>query len=283
MVRTKTLGVFLATAIAILIYAGCTSNPLGDNEIGNEHRQISGSVLLDTRNQPERVFVWLEGFNRGTYTDTEGEFSLILPAGENENVTGIFKLYFFVANYNLEFEEVALRKGAFLFDQAGLNPEGRLRESKRLKRFLFIKSTVEPESKTFGSQGNINISLELRANSDVSDSVTVIFPKTTAGFLGPVFFQNIDTQELFIFETLPAETQEVVTVGSSPSQRSASLTFITLNLPVGKYVVIPFFHVAHEKIPSELLNSIGANLRELTPNYLKLPFAREGGTIEVVP
>lgn len=279
----KNLSVLLAMAIALLFYIGCTSNPVGDDNIGDENKQISGSVQLDSDDQPERVYVWLEGFNRGVYTDTDGEFTLTLPAGENEDVTGVFKLYFFVANYKLDTEEVAVRKGVFIYNQAGLNSEGRLLRSKILEPFLFIKSSIEPESMKFGAAGNINIGLELRTNSSISDSVTVVFPKTTAGFLGPVFFQNIDTQELFIFETLPAATQEVVIIGSNPSKRSASLTFLTLNLPVAKYVVIPFMHIAHEEIPSELLDSIGSNLKELSPNYLKLPFVRQGGYIEVEP
>ncbi len=276
-------GGLLAVTLAMLTFQACTSNPVGDDGIGSGRRTITGAVQLDSKDQPESVFVWLEAFGVGVYTDTKGEFTLTIPASGADDVAGVFKLYFFVANYMLDFEEVSVRNGEFIFNQASLDSKGRLRVPKRLEQFLIITSDVEPPSIRFGSIDNIEVSLELKTNSLVADSATVVFPKTTAGLLGPIFFQNTETQEVFIIETLPVETQEKVIVGGSPVTRSASLTFNALNLPAANYVVIPFMLVRHQEIPAELLQSIGSNLQDLTPNYLRLPFARQGGHITVTP
>lgn len=275
--------VFLVIAITMFAQSGCTSNPVVDDKISSGQRQITGNVQLDSENRPERVFVWLDGFDIGTYTNNEGNFSLTLSAGQNEGVTGIFKLFFFVANYELDYENIAVRNGSFLFGQEGLDSQGRLRESKRLELFLIINTMVEPASIKFGSVDNIDISLVLQTNPAVSDTATVVFPKTTAGILGPVFFQNIDTDELFVFETLAVETQEMVIVGANPIERSASLKFFTLNLPTAKYAVFPFLHMAHQEIPAQLLNRIGPNFRELGLSYLRIPFSRKDGYLEVLP
>ncbi len=274
---------FLVLAVTVLAQLRCTSNPVGTDGIGNGQSRITGNVALDNENQPERVFVWLEEFDVGTYTDSQGNFSLDLPSGQNEKVTGVFKLYFFVANYKLDFEEVAVREGAFVFDQAALDSQGRLGSPKHLKRFLSINTTVEPASIRAFSLDNIDISLTLQTDPVVSDTATVLFPKTTAGFLGPVFFQNIATQELFVFATVPVETQETVLVGSTPIERSASLPLVNLNLPPAEYAVIPFMHVTHQEVPAQLLTRIGPSLRELGANFLRTPTVRKNGYLEVRP
>lgn len=281
--KTKIFGALATFVLATITFQACTSNPVGDDGIGGGRRSITGAVQLDSQNQPDRVYVWLDAFDVGVYTDSKGEFTLTIPASGADNVAGVFKLYFFVANYKLDFEEVSVRNGEFLYDQASLDSKGRLRVPKRLEQFLFITSDVEPPSIRFGSTDNIEVSLELMTNRTVADSATVVFPKTTAGVLGPIFFQNAETKEVFIFETLPVDTQEKVLVGGSPVTRSAILTFNALNLPAASYVVIPFLLVRHQEIPGELLHSIGSNLQDLTPNYLRMPFARQGGHITVMP
>ncbi|MFQ6115068.1 MAG: hypothetical protein ACE5NG_13470 [bacterium] len=264
---------------SLLILMGCTSNPLGEDEISPGSRKIMGAVELEN-NTPGRVFVWLDGFNQGTFTEPDGSFSLTLPRG-NDDVSGVFRLYFYVANYELDFVEVVVKDGSFEFGQAALNSRGELRAKKRLKQFLEVSTRVTPSVVNANATTNINITVALRTVDDV-DSATVVFPNTTAGFLGPVFFQNVETEEVFIFQGLPGvSTKEVVLIGLAGLQRSLTLPFVSLNLPPANYEVIPYILVKHEVVPQELIESIGANIETLGPNYLRLPFERVGGDLLV--
>ncbi|MFQ5649802.1 MAG: hypothetical protein ACE5IY_07660 [bacterium] len=269
--------------LVIGLLAGCTSNPVGKDKIGAGNRKISGRVQLDEENHPDKVYVWLEGFEQGVFTNENGQFSLTLPSGVKGEVTGVFKLYFFVANYKLDFVEVVLRNGEFVFDEAGLNAEGELRQPKRMQKFLSTTTEVEPSSVRFNDNGGIRVNVELQTVASGADTVTVVFPNTSAGFLGPIFVQNVESEAVFIFESLPVTTREVVLVGVAPVTRSASFSISSLNLPPARYRVIPFMHIMHEEIPPGLLESIGSNLKELTPNYLMIPWDRDGGDFEVTP
>jgi hypothetical protein len=40
--------------------------------------------------------------------------------------------------------------------------------------------------------------------------------------------------------------------------------------------------VINEKVPAGLLDRIGANVQSLGPEYLKIPFKRRGGELEIV-
>ncbi len=274
------------THVGVLLYvcwfSACTSNPVGENEIGAGNREISGRVQLDLNNQPESVYVWLEGFDFGAFTNADGEFSLTLPAGSIRGATGVFRLYFYVANYKLDFEEVAIRNGSFIYDEAALNADGELRSAKRLHKFLTIRPQVEPTAVQTSFNGNIRVSVELQTRADIADTATVVFPKTTAGFLGPIFFRNVESGQVFVFEPLRVETEEKILVGASPVVRSTALEFTSLNLSAGRYEITPFLKVMHQEIPQGLLESLGVNPDELTPNYLKMPFVREGGEFEVM-
>lgn len=267
--------------MTLLGLVGCTSNPVGEDTISTGKRKISGQVQLDGNNHPERVYVWLEGFNLGAFTEEDGSFTLTLPTGINDAVNGIFKLYFYVANYKLDFVEVVVKEGEFVYGEAALNSKGELSQIKRMEQILVINTQVEPNSIMANFNGDISIELALRTVSENADTATVIFPNTTAGLLGPVFFQNIETKEIFIFESIPVKTRESEIVGKDPIKRFIKFPFNNINVPPAKYEVIPYILVNHEKIPEELLNSIGSNVEELSPNYLRIPFARDGGEFEV--
>ena len=67
----KKHSILIAVSVAsiMFVYFRCTGNPIGDNNITPRPDQISGQVQLDNNGQPERVYVWLEGFDVGTFTE----------------------------------------------------------------------------------------------------------------------------------------------------------------------------------------------------------------------
>ncbi|MDQ7065264.1 MAG: hypothetical protein Q9P90_13595 [candidate division KSB1 bacterium] len=132
-----------------LFIAGCTENPFfKDDSISQPHRTIAGSVRLSDGLSPDGVFIWLEGHDLTATTDTHGRFSLTLPppvtqAGD-AYPDGVFRVFYFLANYYLETARVKIRKGEFLRAQADVTAKGELAPDKILQKFLRIEVTVGP-------------------------------------------------------------------------------------------------------------------------------------------
>lgn len=262
-----------------LFCPGCTSNPIGSGDVSSGRSQMRGKVQLENGHSPEGVYVWMEGADLDAFTKEDGSFILKWPSGFG-NVSGIFRVYFYVANYQLDFVDVAVREGEFLYGQEVLDTSGELRETVRLKQFLAVSAEVSPETVTRVNNINVTMtfSLGLRTLNGVS---TVVLPNTTPGFLSSVFFKNTETGELFIFQGLPVTTEEEILIGQTQVIRKMDVSFTRINLPAGKYLFIPYILVKRDDLPEDLVNSIALNTLAFGPNYLKLPFKRDGGEFEI--
>lgn len=277
LVKMLVAGVYLASL------SGCTENPFGEDKISPGSRQISGTVQLHDGSSPEGVYVWLEGFNIGTYTEKAGDFKLTLPSksssGTSSGLSGIFNLYFYIANYLLDSAQAVVQESEFVYARGDINKDGRLSVPKVMRRFLRINTLMVPSSVSANYTGVIEVKVTLTATIDSS---TVIVPKSVGGLLGAILVKKTDSQEVIIYESAPlAGMRDVVLVGLTP--RSIRMTFDLILKPLtpGKYEVIPYLLITHEAIPENLIESIGPNVEELGPSYLKIPFRREGGGFEV--
>ncbi|RMD94420.1 MAG: hypothetical protein D6813_02255 [Calditrichaeota bacterium] len=269
------LGVLLSYLMA------CTENPFGGDEISQGNRLIKGKVRVNDAT-PENVYVWLEGFNLSARTDNEGNFQIVLPPPSGQSsaggVNGIFKMYFYLANYHLQSIELAVQDGEFLYSQGPVNSKGELNTPVFLTSFLKIETRVEPSSVNQNSIQPIGVFVKLTA---VKDSVTVINPRATGGFLGAAFLRNKDTGEVFIVRSSDSTINEEILVTREPVERSLIFNLTRYPLTVGKYEVIPFILVRHEPVPENLIRSLGKNVEDLNPAYLSLPFKRQEALLEI--
>ena len=106
--------------------------------------------------------------------------------------------------------------------------------------------------------------------------VTVEFPIAVENLIGPVIFRNVNTDEVFILESKIAglSFDDFLTLGVDPVSRFFIIGLRSLHLPKGEYEVIPYLLV-NRSLPEGLLESLGENVEELGPNYLKMPILRE--------
>jgi len=240
---------------------------------------MRGTVQLENGHSPEGVYVWMEGADLQAFTDEDGSFRLNWPAGFDE-ISGIFKVYFFVANYRLDSVEVAMVNGEFLYGERGLNSTGELKGVVRLRHFLAVSSDVAPQTVTLVNNLHVTMTFSLRLQT-FGDVASVVLPNTTPGFLSSVFFRNIETGELFVFQGQPVTTDEEVLVGPTPVIRKMNVDYTRINLPAGNYRVIPYILVQRNDLPKDVINSIALNVLAFGPNYLKLPLKRDGGMFEI--
>jgi hypothetical protein len=267
----------------LFICAGCTESPFGESKIAPAPRQIRGRIALSRNLNPSGAFVWLEGVNIGTRADKNGAFAMTLPPAAGQNVrgglNGVFNLYFYLANFELTAVPVILRKGAFVYSQGEIDSDGDLNMTKFMPEFLQINTVVKPAAVPASFQDTVLVEVKLKA---VSDSVSVAFPLSFAGRFGALFFRNLGSGQVFVLPLFPGIMfDHVEVIGRATYTTRAVFYPGRMRLPQAKYEVIPYLLVKHEAVPPELIESLGENVEALGLDYLKIPFAREGGSFEV--
>jgi hypothetical protein len=276
----------VAAVLSFNLFQGCTESPFG-GDIASEPKQITGQVdLVDTINDETGAYVWLSGLNLSTYTDSTGAFTLEMPKNVSRDFSGVFTLYFYVANYRLNRATVVVREGKFLYGAGDIMSNGRLKETVKLFKILDIKTIVEPMQVQSSYSGPIHLQTTLQA---VGDSVSVVFPKSVGGLLGGMFFRHLETGQVYIdIVDVGADTREETMIGREPRSRRQifelnGANYRELFLPVGEYIVIPFFLVLQADLPQELFDSFGEKADDLTPNFLKIPFRRDEARFRITP
>ena len=274
----------LTFALCLSFYR-CTSNPFGgDDQISSGNAKIHGALQLNDNASPAGVCVWLEGFDISSYTNTSGNFEMTLPPpssqGSTGGVSGVFSLYFYLANYKLESAQVVTRNGAFVYSSGDIGANGEVIGPQVLTKFLRIKTAVTPASVPVNFPSSINVQVTLEA---IDDSVTVVFPKSVGGVLGGVLLKPTGSEQVFVVQALPGVVSNDITIvgKTRPHTRGMNFSLQQTPLPPAAYQVVPYLLVRHEAIPSRLIASLGANVEALGPNYLNIPFQREGGQFTV--
>lgn len=247
-------------------------------------RQIRGRVELSRSLNPQGVFVWLDGVDIGTRTDNNGRFTVTLPAVEDQSApggtSGVFNLYFYLANFTLTTTPVVLRNGVFVYPQGEINQDGELSRPKFIPELLHIEIVVTPPIMV--APGLIDTALVEVKLSALEDSVTVVFPRSIPGRLGAIFFRNVSSGAILVHPLFPGLTlEQTEAVGKTAYTTIAIFNPARMRLPAGKYEIIPYLLVKHAPVPPALLAKLGDQVEALGPNYLMIPFRREGGSFEL--
>lgn len=279
----KFIRVLLGASLAY--FCSCTSNPFGGDKISDGKLSINGTVRLADQTNAKDILIWMSGFKTAVFSNANGEFTLNLPPKAAQSgsggVSGIFTVYFYMANYFLDSAQVVVQNGEFVYSRGDLNKDGRIIATKSLRRFLEINTVAAPATVGQSFNFRIGVTTTLRA---LADSCTVIFPGSVGDLLGAIFFRNVTTGEVIVFQSVPgADTRDIAIIGRVPTERLLVFTLGQTALPRGQYEIIPQILVRHQALPSGLLASIGSNVEAIDPNYLKIPFRRTNGVFEVQP
>ena len=281
MPQKKILGAVGWLCAALVFASACTKSPFND-DVAPQPINISGQVDLHRSDRDNsNVYVWLEGINISTLTDRDGRFLLELPRERVSGATGVYQVYFFVANYTVSTKSIFLQNGEIQYGQGSLDASGQFNETIDLFKKLDVFTLVHPDSASSILAPPVDVLVSLHA---VTDTVTVIFPKSVGGLLGGLFFLHKASNQVFVdIPDQGADTRETVFVTSeaSTSRRGVfqfnTATVRDLFLPVGEYEVIPYFFIENIQLPDQLLQSLGEHILEPHPDFLNIPVKREGG------
>ncbi len=287
--KTGRLFVSLLT-ISTLAFNQCNHNPFDDDVIAHTKNSITGNVEQNRADGPQKVFVWLEGFDIGTWTNTSGNFKIDLPPSPIQpggGLTGSFKLFFYVSNFKLDSSIIAVQNGELKMSYGDVDETGRLRNQKHLIKTLHIKTEVIPSSVQENYDGPISVELILQSADD-KDTVYIKYPDKAEGPLTVLFFQNIEAAKdsiTILGNDLLLDNFSFAddSISSVPNVWSSAFQFSPNFLPRGTYQVIPFFIIGRQKVPPALLNNFGDNIELPNKNFVNVPTTRTGGFFNVTP
>ncbi len=133
-----------------LLFFHCTENPLFKEKVTpNANRIITGNVTLDNNIDNSNIIIYLEGLDIIAFSDQNGDFKIELSERQiqfNNNVTGLFKIYYYVANYQIEYATVLINNGVFVYDLYDLNGSGQLKTSYNLRKLLNIEANTSVDN-----------------------------------------------------------------------------------------------------------------------------------------
>lgn len=275
--------VFIILGSCLMMFHGCTDNPLDESVITAKTRQVSGQVKLQDESNHEGIYVWLEGYDIGTFTDRTGRFNLCIPSEGSQylaaGISAMLNLYFYMANYQLSSAALFVVDGEFLQSQGDIGVHGELNGARVLSKLMRIETIVTPDTIAVGNAYIVNVQVYLQA---LYDSVDIAFPKII-GSSGIALLKNLNTGNAYVY--LPESYANIhISARLSPEVYVWNFIFRVKkdDLPQGKYEVVPYFYIEQEALPVGLLESLDPDFGEVGAGYLNIPFRREGGRFIVV-
>lgn len=280
---------FISLIFISYLLSSCTSNPFFNDE-KIKTVKLKGQIELDDKTKPDGVYVWLECYDIGTFTDSDGKFSITLPSPEaiglGNDFSGDVSIYFYLANYRLDSSSIVIANGKLLEDQDNIDDDGNFIEKICLSKFVDIEAFVEPEVVDFNETNTFRVTIKLMAlheTRDVKSLREIITPG--GGFLrtGLIIESVEDSGKNIIFIDLPesflwddvlfADQEQLWKIYVSNNQNIFS---------EGEYRVIPYLLPVQKGVPDGLLTSLSPHVEEFCADYLKLPIKRIGGSFEVL-
>ncbi len=267
---------FLALCIA---FFACTTNPFFEDKIKSYDKQnIKGNVVLQGEKNNAGIVVYLEEFEIFTKTDRNGDFKITIPQAYTQSgtgITGLFKIYYYVANYKLQQSTVFINRGEFVFGEAALTDEGVIRDRLILQKLLDIRTDVNPLKIKNNFTGMVKVEVFIRNRVD---SVIVFTHLSKTKELSSIYLTSNDTVHL-----INKASNLVSVVIDTPRVWNMYVDWRIHGKPIlpDNYKVIPFISVYQYEIPEKLLDYFNAGTIRFTKDFLSIPYRRKSGKLEV--
>ncbi|MBD3225561.1 MAG: hypothetical protein GF313_12600 [Caldithrix sp.] len=268
-----------------LLISACTENFLfNDDEVeSGVNNDLSGRIILSDESSRDSVAVWLEGFNKLTWTNDKGNFALKIPDPTNQpgnGLNGIYNLYFFLANFELSSVSVLIRDGELQRGFGEVNQSGELITPQYLQKMITIKTTVTPNTIENTYKDPIYFTVTLQ---NVVDSVKVsTYKRPDTGGTSCIVIKKRGeplSQAILLRGTNTLIRDELIT---EETEWRMAYQFTSGFFEKGEYEILPYIIVEHKNtIPQELISTLGDDVYNFTSEYLKIPFKQESALLSV--
>ncbi|MFH2048808.1 MAG: hypothetical protein ABIJ12_05120, partial [bacterium] len=243
------------------------------------------------KTKPDGVYVWLESYDIGTFTDSDGKFSITLPSPEasglGSDFSGEIYLYFYFANYILDSSVVIFSNGKFSDIQRDIKQDGSLKEVKILSSLLQVNTSIIPSVVRLDENGPVKVTVKLKTfHYPLQIYYRGLLIKPPPGILksGIVFKSIVDPENRSVLFDLPGSKKLIYNFPSFQQEEwEYNYNLNTNELLPGKYSIFPFIIINQKRPPIKLIESLGdTSMYIFQPDYIKLPMKRNDGSFEVL-
>ncbi len=261
---------------------GCTENPFFAKDDRVQLKlQMKGTITLLNEADHSNIFVWIEGLEVNTRTNEQGDFTLTLDnpsslPGGAQAWNGLFKIYYFVANYKFETSDVLIKNGSFVFDENDLTKEGKLREDIVLAPLVKISGTILPDVPIYETpypEQKVRITITLEPVSSTSPVFFTSYVSEGSG-VKSFFLKREDgpiSESFIFFDGYPLYESGIYLGQTIVSQIELPARL----LKAGTYTVLPYILIKQTGLPAELIKSISEFANTFTLEFLKVPLKYE--------
>jgi len=271
----------------------CTDNPFfEDTDFLSDKLIIKGTIELDQSDDPGGVYVWLEGLNVSTHTNSDGQFELHLDspsalAGGATAWNGEYLLYYYLANYDITTSSILIRNGKVEFGKRDVDNSGNINKKIILTELLGIKTTISPCSTKTNSIFKQKVELAFIYHGEAVRIQTYIPLDASSGCVIFRRLDNVQTLSKFVLASrndlnrVFIRDSDVWNMQLGDTNEMGIKNMDPIPIESGLYQVVPFILIEQEEVPEELLESISPHYNTFSAEYLKIPFKWDVDTFEV--
>ena len=169
--------------IIILFLPACKDEITSPPEKPIYTSEIKGKVLLGNQTEHSNALVYLDSLHRGVGTDSSGSYSILFTS-EDSIYNGVFKLYFFVHEFEMDSAQYVLVNGKVKLDSLDVDGEGNL-PTKELEQLVLIEGWTDREEYRAGN--TITFTGQF---TNVTDRTVYIFISDCGGPFSPPVLYN---------------------------------------------------------------------------------------------
>ena len=271
-----------------IVLFNCTSNPFWEDN-PSKKITIQGNVVAESRASDTPVFVFVEGLNVFSQTDTSGFYSIELPNLELEtgNFSGAVKVFYYMHNYKIEYSNLYITSGRLTGSQTDFDKDGVLLETVSLKKLLSLDLSLNG---SWNRSGGDSLRFSLILNSfeepvSILSYVNVIpDPRryVPSGVLlksmqnRGVFYDKNDADIIVHTDISANETvmfdYDIPANGFFPFEVNDYISIDQQIMENGLYHVLPYIFVIQENIPDEMFLYMGiSNAQNISDLHLDMP------------
>ena len=279
-----------------IVLFNCTSNPFwSDNP--SKKITIQGNVVAESRASDTPVFIFVEGLNVFSQTDTSGFYSIELPNLELEtgNFSGAVKVFYYMHNYKIAYSTLYITSGRLTGSQTDFDKDGVLLETVTLKKLLSLDFSLNG-SWNRSDGDSLRFSLILNSYEEpvsILSYVNVIpDPRryVPSGVLlksmqnSGVYYDKNDADIIVHTDISANETvvfdYDISADGFFPFEVNDYISMDQQIMENGLYHVLPYIFVIQENIPNEMFFYMGiSNAQNISNGHLDMPIDMPSKTI----